>query len=100
MCRIPKIGLVAPEAVQQDLRRKLSSLEYEIVAAAAALDELGGITLDIAVLWEPDDATVVSARERGLKTVAIGGAGGADLQLAADDVQSFKTRVWELFRPA
>jgi hypothetical protein len=99
MCRIPKIVLVADETVRQDLRRKLSSLEYDIVAAIGSLGEIEGITADAVVLWEPDAATITAARERGLKTVALGGEGGADLQLPSDDPASFKSRVWELFRP-
>jgi hypothetical protein len=91
---------VAPDEVQKDLRRQLSSIEYEIVAAAATLDELDDITLDVVVLWEPEPAAIEDARGRGLKTVAIGGAEGADLQLAIDDAASFKTRLWELFRPS
>ena len=100
MCRIPKIVLIADETMRQDLRRKLSSLEYDIVAAAGSLDELGDITADAVVLWEPDEATISTARQRGLKTVALGGADGADLQIPADDPGAFKSRVWELFRPS
>lgn len=99
MCRIPKVVLVAPESRRADLRRRLSSIEYEIVAAVASLGEAEGISADVAVLWEPDAAIVAAARNRGLKTVALGGE-GADLDLPADDPSAFKTRVWELFRPA
>ena len=99
MCRIPKILLVAPEDVRQDLRRKLSSLEYDITAAVASLDEAENVTADAAVMWEPDAATIAAARDRGLKTVALGGEDGADLHIAVDDAASFKSRVWELFRP-
>lgn len=100
MCRIPKIALVAPDDLQQDLRRKLSSLEYDIVAAVASVDELGDMSIDAVVLWQPDAATVAAARGRGLKTVALGGGDGADLQLPAEDPGAFKSRVWELFRPS
>ncbi len=100
MCRIPKVVLVAPEDVRTELRRSLSSLEYEIVAAVRSVDECDGITFDVAVLWEPDTSAVAAARERGVKTVALGGFDGADLQLPADEAATFKTRVWELFRPA
>jgi hypothetical protein len=100
VCRIPKVVLVADEQRRQELRRKLSSLEYEIVAAVGSIEEIGDVTADIVVLWEPDAATIASARERGLKTVAIGGENGADLHLATEDAAAFKTRVWELFRPA
>lgn len=92
--------LVADEQMRSDLRRKLSSLEYDIVAAVGSLDDLNDITADVVVLWEPDAATVTAARDRGLKTVALGGENGADLHLATDDAAAFKTRVWELFRPA
>jgi hypothetical protein len=99
MCRIPKVVLVADEERRQELRRKLSSLEYEIVATVGSVEEIGDITADVVVLWEPDEGAVSAARARGLKTVALGGAHGADLQLDADDAAAFKTRVWELFRP-
>ena len=99
MCRIPKIVLVAPEDVRSELRRSLSSLEYEIVAAVGSVAESEGITFDVAVLWEPEASVVAAARERGVKTVAVGGANGADLQIAADEATTFKTRIWELFRP-
>lgn len=100
MCRIPKVVLVAPSDVGADLRRSLSSLEYEIVAAVQSIDDAADITFDVAVLWEPDASSVAAARERGVKTVALGGADGADLQLAPAEAASFKTRVWELFRPS
>jgi len=99
MCRIPKVVLVADEQMRADLRRKLSSLEYDIVAAVGSLDDLKDITADVVVLWEPDGAAIAAAREHGLKTVALGGENGADLQLATDDAAAFKTRLWELFRP-
>lgn len=99
MCRIPKIVLVADESVRQDLRKKLSSLEYDIVAAVGSLADVGEITADAVVLWEPDEAAIAASKARGLKTVSLGGADGADLQIPAGDPGSFKTRVWELFRP-
>lgn len=99
MCRIPKVVLVAPQDVQADLRRSLSSLEYDIVAAVTTVDETEGITLDVAVLWEPDANALETLRSKGVKTVALGGAEGADLQLTTDDATTFKTRIWELFRP-
>lgn len=99
MCRVLKVGLLAPDDVRTDLRKKLSSIEYEIVAGVASLDELDGITIDVVVMWEPAPETIDAAKHRGLKTVAVGGAEGADLRLETDDAQSFKTRVWELFRP-
>ncbi len=99
MCRIPKLVIVADEAKSAELRRTISSLEYDITAVVPSIDELEGITADVAVLWEPDSATISSVRDRGLKTVAIGGDEGADLQLTSEDAASLKTRVWELFRP-
>lgn len=78
----------------------MSSIEYEIAAAVGSLDETSGITCDVVVLWEPDADQIAVARERGLRTVAVGGARGADLDLAPDDAGDFKSRVWELFRPA
>lgn len=89
---------MAPDDVRAGLRRKISSFEYEVVATVASLEETTGITCDVAVLWEPDGERVAAARERGMKTVALGGSGGADLDLAPDDAGSFKSRVWELFR--
>lgn len=99
MCRIPKVVIVAPEDIGGDLRRRLSSLEYEIVATVTSLEETEGITADVVVLWAPDERTIAAARSRGLRTVAIGGEGGADLNLDVEDAAAFKSRVWELFRP-
>lgn len=100
MCRIPKIALVADEDVRQDLRKKLSSLEYDIVAAVGSLDELSEVTADAVILWKPEEETIVAAKARGLKTASLGGADGADLKVSPLDPGSFKTRVWELFRPS
>lgn len=100
MCRIPKVVLVADESARQELRKKLSSLEYDIVAAVGSLDEVGEITVDAVVLWKPDADAISAAKARGLKTVSLGGADGADLQIPAEDPAVFKARVWELFRPA
>ena len=92
MCRIPKVVIVAPDERVADLRRALSSIEYDVVATEDGAD--------IAVVWEPDEATVTRLHDAGLKVVAIGGSsGGVEMSLPADDVGSFKTRVWELFRP-
>jgi hypothetical protein len=99
MCRIPKVVLVAPEDVRDSLRRTLSSLEYDIMAAVGSLDEADGVTADVVVLWQPEPAAIAAARARGAKVVAIGGEDGADLHLGAEDAADFKTRVWELFRP-
>jgi hypothetical protein len=92
MCRIPKVVIVAPEDRIADLRRALSSIEYDVVASEDGAD--------VAVIWEPDEALVARLRDAGLKTVSIGGASsGAEMALEPGDVGSFKTRVWELFRP-
>ena len=90
MCRIPKVAIAAPDEKALELRRALSSIEYDIVSAVDGAD--------VVVMWEPDEATVTSMRDAGLKTVAIGGA-SADMDIDPDDIASFKTRVWELFRP-
>jgi hypothetical protein len=101
VCRIPKVLIVAPAEVQAGLRRQLSSLEYDIAAAVAMADDASDVTADVAVAWEPDEETLLRLRELSLKTVAIGGtAETADMKLEPDDVASFKTRIWELFRPA
>jgi hypothetical protein len=101
MCRIPKVVVLAPSDVGNDLRRKLSSLEYEIVAVVESLDDLAGTSADVVVAWAPEEETLLRLRELSLKTVAVGGQGeSADMKLARDDVASFKTRVWELFRPS
>jgi hypothetical protein len=100
MCRIPKVLLVAPADKQAELRRALSSLEYDIVAAVGAAEEAGDITADVAVAWEPDADAVNVLRQRGLKTVAISTEDTeADMQLFPDAVAEFKTRIWELFAP-
>ena len=90
MCRIPKVAIVAPEDKLAELRRALSSIEYDVVASEDGAD--------IAVAWEPDEAVVSRLRDAGLKVVAIGGTAEADMSIPADDVASFKSRVWELFR--
>ncbi len=91
MCRIPKIAIVAPEDRVPDLRRAMSSLEYDIVTSTDGAD--------VAVVWQPDEAAVTHLRDAGLKVVAIGGTSEADMTLATEDVATFKSRVWELFRP-
>jgi hypothetical protein len=109
MCRVPKVIVVAPAGRPAELRRALSSLEYDIVAAVASAEEADGITADAAVVWEPDASTIDALRQRGVKTAAIGpgdageaigpGDAGADMHLPPDDVAEFKTRMWELFAP-
>ena len=101
MCRIPKVLLVAPADKQQDLRRALSSLEYDIVAAVSASEEAAEITADVAVVWEPDADAISVLRERGLKTVAIGvDDAEADMHLRPHEVGDLKSRIWELFAPS
>jgi len=101
MCRIPKVLIVAPTETHLELRKALSSLEYDIAATVSSVDDAAGVGADVAVAWEPDENTLRGLRDLGFKTVAIGGEGEtADMQLEPDDIASFKTRVWELFRPA
>ncbi len=101
MCKIPKVLVVAPAEKHQELRRALSSLEYDIAATVDSAAAATGIGADVAVAWEPDEDTLRLLRELSLKTVAIGGESDtADMELAPDDVGAFKTRIWELFRPA
>jgi hypothetical protein len=100
MCRVAKVLLVAPADKHTELRRALSSLEYEIVAAVASAEEAAGVTADVAVAWEPDADAINVLRQRGLKTVAItAGQAEADMHLAPADAAQFKTRIWELFAP-
>jgi len=100
MCRLPKVIVVGPKERHTDLRRALSSLEYDIVAAVTSADEAAGIVADAAVAWEPDEKSVSTLRTLGLKTVSIGpNAAGADLHLVPEDISQFKKRVWELFAP-
>lgn len=98
MCRVPRVVVIAPPELHLELRRKLSSLDYEIVATVADPAGAAGITADVAVCWEPDTATVDDCRTLGLKVVAVGGSADGDLQLTPDTLPEFKTRVWELFR--
>lgn len=91
MCRIPKVAIVAPDDKLPELRRALSSIEYDIVTTIDGAD--------VAVMWEPDEATVQRLRDAGLKTVAIGGA-SAEMDVDPQDIASFKSRVWELFKPS
>lgn len=101
MCRIPKVLIVAPAEQQQELRKKLSSLEYDVAATVDSVDAASGISADVAVVWEPDEDTLLRLRALSLKTVAIGGEGAsADMELGHDEAGEFKTRIWELFRPA
>lgn len=101
MCRIPRVILVAPSDRQPGLRRALSSLEYEIVAAVDSAEAADGITGDVAVVWEPDARTTALLRALGRKVVAVGGeTDGADMAVDPDDLASFRSRIWELFRPS
>ena len=101
MCKIPKVVVVAPAEKHQDLRKSLSSLEYDIAATVGTADDAAAITGDVALAWEPDEDALLRLRTFGFKTVAVGGDGSsADMKLGPDDVASFKTRIWELFRPA
>jgi 2-keto-3-deoxy-L-rhamnonate aldolase RhmA len=101
MCRIPKIVIVAPEDMHADLRRKLSSLEYDVTATIATSADASEISADVAIVWEPTVDDIFQLKDYGLKTVAVGSDDqGADMHLLPDDIAAFKTRVWELFRPA
>jgi len=98
VCRVLRVVIVAPAERQLELRRALSALDYEIVAAVASADELE-LAADVAVVLEPDTASVDALRERGLKVATIGGAPG-DLVIDPLDVRAFRSRVWELLRPS
>src|SRR5687767_7802669 len=101
MCKIPKVVIVAPSEKHLELRKALSSLEYDIAATVASAEEAAAITADAVVAWEPDDQTLDRLRASGVKTVAVGGSSeSADMSLAPDDIAAFKTRIWELFRPS
>lgn len=101
MCKIPRVVIVAPTDKHQELRRTLSSLEYDIAATVSSADEAAGISGDVAIVWEPDEETLQRLRELSFKTATIGGDGeSADMELAPDDIASFKARIWELFRPS
>jgi hypothetical protein len=101
MCRIPRVIVVAPEDKHAELRRVLSSLEYEITATVATSLDADGITADVAVVWDATVDDIFQLKDFGLKTVAIGSDDqGADMHLLPDDVGAFKARVWELFRPS
>ena len=101
MCKIPKVVVVAPHEQHADLRRALSSVEYDIAATVASAEEAVTINADAVVVLEPDAATLTLLGAIGKKTVAVGGvAEGADMHLGPDELASFKTRIWELFRPA
>jgi hypothetical protein len=101
MCKIPRILIVAPADKHLELRKALSSLEYDIAATVASANEALSIKADAVVAWEPDADALERLRAVGLKTVAVGGTSdGADMALAPDDIASFKTRIWELFRPS
>jgi hypothetical protein len=100
VCRIPKVIVVAPDDVGAEARRKLSSLDYEIVAVVTSAADARGVKADVAVIWDPDEDDVARLRELSLKTVAVGGrASSADMSLTPEEAASFKERIWELFRP-
>lgn len=99
MCRVLKVLLVAPSDRQLELRRRLSSVSYEIVATVPP-GELTDVSADVAVVWQPGPGTVRELQDADLKVVAVGGQPeGADMALDPDDLGSFKDRVWDLFRP-
>lgn len=99
MCRVLKVVLVAPSDHQLELRRRLSSISYEIVAAVPP-GAVPDASADVAVVWEPAPGTVGELQDAGLKVVAVGGEPeGADMVLEPDDLDDFKDRVWDLFRP-
>lgn len=101
MCKVPKVVIVAPSDRHQELRRALSSLEYDIAATVATADDAASITGDVALVWDPSEDVLPRLRASGFKVVAVGGDGSsADMTLDPGDVASFKTRIWELFRPA
>jgi hypothetical protein len=100
MCRIPKVVIIAPEDKQLELRKQLSSLEYDIVATVGKAEEAIQIGCDVVIIWKPDAETMSMLCEFEARTVAIGGSGEeAEMRIDPDDVASFKTRIWELFRP-
>jgi hypothetical protein len=100
MCKIPKVVIVAPEDKHLELRKELSSLEYGIVATVTTAEEATQIGCDVVVIWKPDAETMSMLCEFEARTVAIGGAGEeAEMRIDPEDVASFKTRFWELFRP-
>jgi hypothetical protein len=99
VCKIPRVVIVAPADKHLELRKALSSLDYDIAATVASVADAVGVKADAAIAWEPDTGTVEALRAVGFKTVAVGGTSeGADMTLATDDVTSLRTRIWELFR--
>ena len=50
MCKIPKVVIVAPPEKHNELRRALSSLEYDIAATVASAEEAAAITADAVVV--------------------------------------------------
>lgn len=99
MCRVIKVALVAPHERQLELRRRLSTIAYEIVATVGP-GEQPDASADVAVAWEPEPGAVADLQDAGLKVVAVGGESeGADMVLDPDDLEAFKDRVWDLFRP-
>ena len=100
MCKLPKVVIVAPEDKQLELRKQLSSLEYDIVATVPKAEDATQIGCDVVVIWKPDAETMSMLCEFEARTVAIGGSGEeAEMRIDPADAASFKTRIWELFRP-
>lgn len=96
VCRTLKVLVVASRDRHDELRRTLSSIEYEIAGAVQPGD--AHPAADVAVVVDGDAAAVEALRAAGMKVVAVGAVPGGDLTLAPGEIGSFASRVWELFR--
>jgi hypothetical protein len=97
MCRMLKVLIVAPADRHLDLRRRLSSLEYDVVATVEA-DRSADVTADVALVYEQNAGVVGALKDRGVKVVSVGSGPDGDLSLTPDELGTFPQRVWELFR--
>lgn len=100
MCRIPKVVLIAPAERHTELLRALASIEYDVTAVETVQDAASA-SADVAVVLDATELIIDALRAEGLKVVAIGAhETSADMHLHPDALRDFRSRIWELFRPA
>jgi hypothetical protein len=83
VCRIPRVLVVAPAGRHGDLRRRLSSLEYDVVTTEDAADP---VAADAVLVFDEADERRATAK------------GVPVLRLAEDELGSFAPRLWQALR--
>jgi hypothetical protein len=94
-----RVLLVAPKDEQLELRRRFSSLEYEIVAACTP-EDIPELTADVALVKDPTPEVAARLRGRGLKVVGFGRGDRESTDAFLDEPSAFAARALELFRAA